>query len=291
MLSDLLTLLEEKSAATRKLKDAKSSLDKVKGGMQSQPTALFRPVIADNCPAVAVKKSDGTSVLLHTEMKLDTPFGAGVLQGIRVAGIKAVEIKLPFGMLYTSPAEAVQWFSFVNDESCTAITDDNAVPKYDNNKHLVHRWQQDRQGLFLPLDVQHNIFANKDVLSRVDAANAIMTEQYLSDTIDAGTLVDSSQLAGDIPDSCSESMDIDEEGKEEAENGTTEKPTVKSSANGLIDSMARDAISECLPYLFVPPEALPRISERISTGRSQHMLYRHAFMPAINIKTIDSMKR
>lgn len=255
MLSDLLTVLEEKSAAVSRLEDATKELESIKSSVQAQPAA-YRVRAPETSACVAVKRSDGSVVLLQAGMRMDTPFGAGVVRSVRLAGVKAVEIGLQFGMLYASPAEAVQWFSFVNDESCAAVLNESEGSKSDSNRFLVHRWQEERRGLFLPLDVQRNVLSHPEVVARVEAEAASHAEKRLKTLHENQSellVVDNTQLTGDIVDSGDE-MDVEEEREEEA--AVVPEPALTTSANGLLDSLAREAISECLPYLFVEPGIL-----------------------------------
>lgn len=212
MLSDVLTVLEQKAEALRRLEEAGAGLERVRGALQSQPGAALRALTPERCSAVAVKRSDGSSVMLHAGMKLDTPFGPGEVQAVRLVGVRAVEIQLPFGLLFASPAETLQWFSFVNDESCASVADEVGGSQSSSNKYLAHRWQEERHGLYVPLDVQRNIMAHPAVLAGVEAAAALQRGRELSDGL---AVADSTQLTGDIPDSCSESMDVDEEEAEQ----------------------------------------------------------------------------
>ena len=284
MLSDLLTVLEEKGSAVELLDQAVKAMEAVKVSIAENPATLFLPTTPSLVTSVTVKRPGGSTVLLHAGMRMDTPFGAGVVRAIRVTGIKAVEIDLPFGLLYSTPQEAIQWFSFVNDDSCVSAvnkSDDKYKNTKGSNRYLFHRWQDERCGLYLPLDVQNNIITHKDVVSRVDAAALVAQEQRLksenqckSAAAAAFTLAPAdsflSQLTNDMEseeeDEDDTNMDIDGNDADE-ENGTatgtvtgteegdkgefgTSPSVLRRSANGLIDVQARNVVSDCLPYLF-----------------------------------------
>lgn len=265
MLSDVLHVIEAKSEACARLGDALATLKAIRSTTDETGSSvkLHVPNVA---AAVAVKTQSGIHYL-YSGMQLDTPFGAGAIKRIRLSGIKSVEVQLPYGLLYTSPAEAICWFSHVNDSS---FTDDNKSKGFSNKEnYLVHRWEGGRRGLFLPLDVQRDIIANSQVGIRISSSAAAEPKQrnkrygrkdFISTTLDVNVSPLEAMkvhvgMEANEDQECGESAtdyDDSEDDGDEKENYL--KPLC--SSNGLLDMKARASIEACLPFLFAPPGML-----------------------------------
>ena len=252
ILCDIVSALQQKNDATDVISAAVENISELSNA------DLGEIEFPDQSAELVVGAASGHSVLLQAGGKLQTPFGAGTILTLYPKS-RTVKISLPYGIVYSSIAEAIQWFSYANDHF--------GSPR-GFSSFLIDRWERTTTGLHLSSEIEKDIINNKELYSEVIKATEWSKSKY--DYENFGPLhsslvyqqgVQNVQSAAENTEQEYVGPEINFSDDDEYETELGKEPDHEEmvynykdgwKTDGIISAVAKQEILRSLPFAFAP---------------------------------------